>query len=475
MGKPCVAGAEGIAVDTLHKEAQVGDKLVHEGDVITIDGASGNVYLGEIPTVEPEWSLDLDTILNWADETARLGVRANADTPEDAERSRKYGATGIGLCRTERMFNAADRLPKVIDMIIAETNEEREDALNQLLPIQRADFAGIFRAMSPYPVTIRLLDPPIHEFLPVEGELLTQLRDLKRLRGSVQGVWTMLNAVRLVDPGLHAAYSAGLEQLPLQFDDLDPAAIEEVIRKKQMMLQRARTLREVNPMLGHRGVRLGITYPEIYMMQIRAILEAAAECVKNGVEVHPEIMVPQVATASELAWVKNYVVQAGQEVEAAYSVKLDYQFGTMVEVVRACLTAEELAEVAQFFSFGTNDLTQAVFSFSREDAENKFLPDYHEKGIIVDNPFDALDVEGVGRLMKIGVQLGREARPDLKIGICGEHGGHPASIRFCHRLGLDYVSCSGPRVPIARLASAHAKLTEDEYDESGGQTWSKSL
>ncbi|MEJ2716436.1 MAG: pyruvate, phosphate dikinase, partial [Deltaproteobacteria bacterium] len=433
------------------------------------------VYLGEIPTVEPEWSTDLDTILRWADETAQLGVRANADTPEDADRARRYGATGIGLCRTERMFNASDRLPKVIDMIIAENTHDREDALNELLPIQRSDFVGIFRAMSPYPVTIRLLDPPIHEFLPAEDELLTQLRDLKRLRGSVEGVWTMLNAVRLVDPGIHAAYAAGLEQLPLQVDDLDPAAIQDVIKKKQMMLQRARSLREVNPMLGHRGVRLGITYPEIYMMQIRAILEAAAECMKEGVEVHPEIMVPQVATASELAWVKNYVDQLSQDVQAAYSVKLDFHFGTMVEVVRACLTAEELAQVAQFFSFGTNDLTQAVFSFSREDAENKFLPYYHEKGIIVENPFEALDVNGVGRLMKIGVQGGREARPVLKIGICGEHGGHPASIRFCHQLGLDYVSCSGPRVPMARLAAAHAKLTEDEFDNSGGRTWSKSL
>ncbi|MBI4962008.1 MAG: pyruvate, phosphate dikinase [Desulfomonile tiedjei] len=466
MGKPCVAGAEGLRVDTQHKLAIMGDHVVHEGDVITIDGATGKVYLGQVATVEPEFSPQLNTLLGWADEMARLGVMANADTPEDAERAREYGAVGIGLVRTERMFNAPDRLPIVIEMILAETPEERQAALDQLLPIQRSDFKGILKVMSPYPVTVRLLDPPIHEFLPLENELEYQLQDLRRLRKTVSNTQRLLESLKIVDSELHADYLSKREGLPIFFASLDTATIEEAIHKKELMTQRARALRETNPMLGHRGVRLGVTFPEIYAMQIRAMLEAAAECVKEGVEVYPEIMVPQVATRSELKFVRNYVEEIHKQVEESHGVKVNYKFGSMIEVVRACLTASEMTDEAEFFSFGTNDLTQATFSFSREDAENKFLPMYQEIGILKDNPFESLDVQGVGRLMLIAVKEGRESRPELKIGICGEHGGHPASIKFCHYAALDYVSCSGPRVPIARLAAAHAALGENSFDYS---------
>ncbi len=470
MGKPCVAGAEGIAVYVENRMAQVGDKVIREGDIITIDGTTGNVYLGIIPTVEPEWTDDMDTVLKWADERARLGVRANADTPDDAEKARKYGATGIGLCRTERMFNAPDRLPIVVDMILAESDEDREKHLNRLLPIQRSDFVGIFKAMSPYPVTIRLLDPPMHEFLPFESELLDQIKNLKELLTVVETDRRLLDSIRLVDSDLHERYSGAIQQPPLRLSKMDPEVVDALLAKKERILQRARNLREVNPMLGHRGVRLGISRPQIYRMQIRAILEAAAECIRQGEEVHPEIMSPQVCSVAELNWVRVYVDEIRKEVEAYYGVKVDFLFGTMIEVVRACLTADELAEVTSFFSFGTNDLTQATFSFSREDAENKFLPDYQGLGIMPENPFESIDEKGVGRLMEIGVTKGRSKKPNLKIGICGEHGGHPGSIRLCHRIGLDYVSCSGPRVPIARLATAHAAmLDKGATDKTSGQ------
>ena len=366
MGKPCVAGAEGIRVDITHRLALIGDQVVHEGDVITIDGATGNVYLGQIPTVEPEFSPQLNILLGWADQLARLQVMANADTPHDAERARTYGAVGIGLCRTERMFNAPDRLPIVIELILAEVFEDRQKALIRLLPIQRSDFKGLFEVMSPYPVTIRLLDPPFHEFLPLENELVEQLDDLRRLRRTAKATERLLESVKLVDTDLYANYREQRQGLPIFFADLDVKAIDEAIKKKELMLLRARALREANPMLGHRGVRLGISYPEIYTMQIQAILEAAAECVKEGIEVHPEIMVPQVCADTELKWVKRYVDKVQKEVEEAHGVKLDFKYGSMIEVVRACLTADEMARVAEFFSFGTNDLTQAAFSFSRE-------------------------------------------------------------------------------------------------------------
>jgi pyruvate,orthophosphate dikinase len=464
MGKPCVAGAEGISVDVAHKQAQVGDKIIHEGDIITIDGATGNVYLGEIPTIEPEFSGELTTLLSWADELARLRVFANADTPSDAHRARGYGAVGIGLCRTERMFNAPDRLPIVVEMILADTHEDRQAALDRLLPIQRSDFIGILDAMSPYPVTIRLLDPPMHEFLPLESELAEQLSDLRALRQMVRNVHRALDSVKLVDSSLYADYLAKPEGLQIRLANMDVGLIDETTRKKELMLQRARTLRETNPMLGHRGVRLGITLPEIYRMQIRAILEATADCLKRGIEVNPEIMIPQVCSKQELKWVKKYVDELKEEIEKTNGLELKFKFGTMIEVVRACVTAGDLAKVAEFFSFGTNDLTQATFSFSREDAENKFLPFYQEKGLLKENPFEGIDVNGVGVLMKMAVDLGRKSRPGLKIGICGEQGGHPASIRFCDLIGLDYVSCSGPRVPIARLAAAHAAMAKGASD-----------
>jgi pyruvate,orthophosphate dikinase len=364
------------------------------------------------------------------------------------------------------MFNDPERLPLVVEMILADNLEDRQKYLDRLRQFQRSDFKGLFKAMAPYPVTIRLLDPPIHEFLPFENELVKQIRMLRKLEASSHTLQELLDGVRLLDQELHTSYLDGLANLPVDLAPLDPSTVREAIYKKELMLQRARILREINPMLGHRGVRLGVTNPEIYTMQIRAILEAAAECMKEGVEVHPEIMVPQVALEAELRWVRTYVEQVRQDVEAAYGVKLDFGFGTMIEVVRACVTAGEMAEAAEFFSFGTNDLTQATFSFSREDAENKFLPFYQEAGIIEENPFEGLDVQGVGPLMKMAVDAGRTTRPDLKIGICGEHGGHPASIRFCHHVGLDYVSCSGPRVPIARLAAAHAAMREGSVDRS---------
>ncbi len=450
MGKPCVAGAEGIRVDGRMRQAFVGSHTINEGDLITIDGTSGDVYLGEVAMIEADFSQELETVLQWADEAARLEVRANADTPRDAERALRYGAMGIGLCRTERMFNATERLPIVIEMIVAETEEQRQEALDKLLPIQREDFKGIFKVMAPRPVTIRLLDPPIHEFLPSEQQLVDEVHQLRHLRDTVRGVNILSDTVDFM--------YRGREEQPTVARMADPSLVEEAIAKKEKMLNKVRVLHEVNPMLGHRGVRLGITFPEIYSMQIRAVLEAAAECVKEGIEVHPEIMVPQVCTAQELKRVKVYVDEIRSAVETEYGVTLDFKFGSMLEVVRACMRADNMAEVAEFFSFGTNDLTQATFSFSREDAENKFLPMYNQYKVLQDNPFEVLDVNGVGRIMELAVEWGRRTRPGMKVGICGEHGGHPASIAFCHKVGLTYVSCSAPRVPIARLAAAQAAL-----------------
>jgi pyruvate,orthophosphate dikinase len=452
MGKPCVAGAEGIHVDVQRREAHVGAHVIREGDMVTIDGSSGNVYLGQVPMVEPEFSDELKVLLQWADEVAYLRVMANADTPADAARALKFGARGIGLCRTERMFNAVDRLPVVIEMIVADTTEQRQAALDRLLPMQRADFRALFETMAPRPVTIRLLDPPIHEFLPTERQLQSDIEQLEHLRDSVRGMDVLASSLMLLEGAGGAAGEAGVRQI------VSPELVESAISKKEQMLRKVRSLTEVNPMLGHRGVRLGITYPEIYRMQIRAILEAEAECAAKGLEVHPQMMVPQVCTAAELRWIKQYVDEIRSDVQASTGQTLNCRFGTMIEVVRACMRAEGLAEEADFFSFGTNDLTQATFSFSREDAENKFLPLYNQSDILHDNPFEVLDVKGVGKLMELAVQWGRGAKPDLSVGICGEHGGHPSSIAFCHQAGLNYVSCSAPRVPVARLAAAHAAL-----------------
>ena len=450
MGKPCVAGAEGIRIDGQKREAYVSGQLIREGDVITIDGSNGNVYFGEIPTVEPDFSRELDQLLSWADEVAYLRVMANADTPEDAARALKFGAQGIGLCRTERMFNAVDRLPIVIEMIVAETAEQRQQALDRLLPIQRSDFRMLFETMSPLPVTIRLLDPPIHEFLPSDDQLRDDIEKLNHLKDSVEGLSVLSSSLMLLSQTTKSD-----AKIP---DMVDVSLIEKALTTKDLMLRKVRDLTEINPMLGHRGVRLGITYPEIYRMQIRAILEAEAECAAKGIEVHPQMMVPQVCSAEELKWVRRYMDEIKASVEQQTGQQLNCRFGTMIEVVRACMRADSLVNRADFFSFGTNDLTQAVFSFSREDAENKFLPMYNQNEILRDNPFEVLDEKGVGKLMQLALQWGREVKPDLSVGICGEHGGHPASIDFCQRAGLNYVSCSAPRVPVARLAAAHAYL-----------------
>ncbi len=453
MGKPCVAGADDLMVDEERGQAIVGEAVVKAGDRITIDGTTGQVFLGAVPMVEAEFSPALETLLSWADDAARLKVMANADTPDDATRAIKYGAMGIGLCRTERMFNAPERLPIVLDMIIAEDDAQRTAALERLLPVQRADFREIFRAMAPRPVTIRLLDPPIHEFLPSQRRLEQEILHLRQLRDALLGMDVLASTIRDLESDGPAA---GLPEVAKELADV--RRVDRAIARKEVLLQRAQALRETNPMLGHRGVRLGLTYPEIYRMQVRAVLEAAAECVRDGLEVRPEIMVPQVCTSQELMRVKQYVEEAEAAVKQEFGVEVDFAFGTMIEVVRACLRAESLAEVTDFFSFGTNDLTQATFSFSREDAETKFLPLYNERGILQDNPFEVLDRMGLGRLMALTVDWGRSRKPDLVVGICGEHGGHPASIRFCHQIGLDYVSCSPPRIPVARLAAAHANV-----------------
>ena len=453
MGKPCVAGAEGISVDVQRREAVAKGTMIREGDMITIDGSSGNVFLGEIPMVEPDFTEELNRLLRWADETAYLRVMANADTATDASRALKYGAMGIGLCRTERMFNAVDRLPVVIEMIVAESPEQRQAALDKLLPMQRGDFKAILEVMSPKPVTIRLLDPPIHEFLPSEQQLLSDLNELHHLRNSVRGMNVLAGSMMLLqDPAQAKQEADSLRHM------VDESLVEQAIEKKETMLRKVRALTETNPMLGHRGVRLGITFPEIYAMQIRAILEAAAECAAKDLEVHPQMMVPQVCTAEELKRVKEMVDEIRADVEEKSGHKLNFRFGTMIEVVRACMRADSLVEEAEFFSFGTNDLTQATFSFSREDAENKFLPMYNQNDILKDNPFEVLDEKGVGKLMQLAVEWGRQVNPKLSVGICGEHGGHPSSIDFCHRAGLNYVSCSAPRVPVARLAAAQASL-----------------
>ena len=464
MGKPCVSGCEAIVINDLSREAIISGVTLREGDMITIDGTTGNVYLDKVPTIEPEFVEDLLVLLEWADEISDLQVMANADTPEAVSKAKKYGAVGIGLCRTERMFNQPERLPVVQQMILAESTKDREAALDRLLPFQKEDFKEIFRLMDGDPVTIRLLDPPIHEFLPSAEELSDEIDKLGELKQTVDGMTFLPDTLKMLDPELNDRYAANLDVILKGLEELKARHLAgPMIESKEIMLKKVRSLAEINPMLGHRGVRLGITYPEIYAMQIRAILEAAAEHIQEGGQVSPEIMIPQVCTLEELKWVHRYVTQINSDVEKKYKIKIPYKFGTMVEVVRACMRAGRIAELAEFISFGTNDLTQATFSFSREDAENKFLPLYEERGILQHNPFDVLDIKGVGRLMRITMEWARKTRPDLKVGICGEQGGHPESIRFCHHIHMSYVSCSPPRVPIARLAAAHAKLKEKEF------------
>lgn len=464
MGKPCVSGCEAIRINNAAKEAVISGVTLHEGDTITIDGSNGNVFKGSVPTIEPEFVEDLLVLLEWADDMAELKVMANADTPEAVEKAKKYGAVGVGLCRTERMFNQPDRLPLVQKMILADSLEERKAVLEKLLPFQREDFKEIFRIMGGLPVTVRLLDPPVHEFLPSAEELINEIDHLRELKKTVEGMSALPNTLTLLDPEFLNKYAANLESITVGLEDLKNRHVaEEMIESREIMLQKVRDLAETNPMLGHRGVRLGITYPEIYAMQIRAILEAAAEHIQEGGEVTVEIMVPQVCTLEELKWVKKYVEKTHRSVERKFNTQVPFKFGTMIEVVRACMRAGRIAEVVEFMSFGTNDLTQATFSFSREDAENKFLPLYNERGILQHNPFEVLDIKGVGRLMMITVEWARKTLPDIKIGICGEQAGHPEAIKFCNHIKLSYISCSPPRVPIARLAVAQAKLKESEY------------
>ncbi|RLC83171.1 MAG: pyruvate, phosphate dikinase [Chloroflexi bacterium] len=426
LGKPCVAGCEAIRIDLSRRLFSVNGHIVKEGDVISIDGSTGEVFIGAIPTIEPklEEEKELLTLLSWADEIRKLGVWANADYPRDAQRARAFGAQGIGLCRTEHMFFEEDRLPIVHQMILAETKEEREAALEKLLPIQREDFKGILKAMEGLPVIIRLIDPPLHEFLPKYEELVSEVAEL-RTRIEYEG---------------------------------EKPELKAKLAEKETLLRKVAAMREANPMLGFRGVRLGILWPEINKMQVRAILEAACELTKEGVEVHPEIMIPVTANANELKIMRELLEEVAKQVMEEQGVTVDYKFGTMIEIPRAALTADEFAKYAEFFSFGTNDLTQTVYGISRDDAEGKFLLQYVEKGIIPANPFQVLDRDGVGKIMKMCVEAARKVRPDIEIGICGEHGGDPESIEFCHILGLNYVSCSPFRVPIARLAAAQAAL-----------------
>ncbi|MCP4578122.1 MAG: pyruvate, phosphate dikinase [Deltaproteobacteria bacterium] len=464
MGKPCVSGCEAIVIDDAAREAVIGGMTLREGEMVTIDGTTGNVYGGSVPTIEPEFVEDLLVLLEWADEISELKVMANADTPDGVKKARKYGAVGIGLCRTERMFNQQERLPVVQEMILAENTSARQAALDRLLPFQRNDFKEIFRLMDGYPVTIRLLDPPIHEFLPSSEELISEIDKLRELKQTIEGMSDLPDTLQLIDPELHGRYAASLDAMLTGLQELKAKHLEgPMIENKERMLKKVRELTEINPMLGHRGVRLGITYPEIYAMQIRAVLEAAAEHLREGGRVSPEIMIPQVCTLQELKWVHGYVTEIKKDIEKKFELSIPLEFGTMIEVVRACMRAGRIAELAEFMSFGTNDLTQATFSFSREDAENKFLPLYEELNILKNNPFEVLDIKGVGRLMKMTVKWARKTRPGMTVGICGEQGGHPESIRFCHHIKMTYVSCSPPRVPIARLAAAHAKIKEKEF------------
>jgi pyruvate,orthophosphate dikinase len=433
FGIPCVVGASKINIDLENRQMSVDGKVLKEGEWISVDGTTGEVFTGKIQTFDPkiEEQKDLLTFLNWADEicatpgmrkfpqgwpTKGLQVWANADYPKDAQRARTYGAVGIGLCRTEHMFFERERLPIVQRMILAESAEERKAALDELLPYQRSDFDGLFRAMDGHPVIIRLIDPPLHEFMPDEEALFEEVVTM-RVKGE----------------------TAGLEE-------------------KERLLADIRSMHESNPMMGLRGVRLSIYMPQIVEMQVRAIFEAAADCDLDGVVVKPEVMIPLTGTVNELKWIQPRLIKIADEVMKEKKVKFSYKFGTMIEIPRAAVTAGEIAEYAEFFSFGTNDLTQMTFGYSRDDAERNFLVTYIAEGILPKNPFQTIDRGGVGRLMQMAIEEGRKTRPELEVGICGEHGGDPDSIEFCHIVGNNYVSCSPFRVPIARLAAAHAAL-----------------
>ena len=415
MGKPCIVGCSDLKIDYDNNRCSANGITILEGEPITINGSTGEVYIGNVPTVAPQVTKDFQTILSWAQSKKNLGIRANADTPDAAKLARKFGAQGIGLCRTERMFNATDRIGLFVDMIMATNVKQRKQVLKKLGQLQKSDFIQILKAMEGYKVTIRLLDPPLHEFLPNPEELMDRI--YKNKKG-------------------------------------------ENISETKKVLERAKELAEINPMMGHRGVRVGITYPEIYRMQITAVFEAAVDLAKKKINAKPQIMIPQVGSIAELNNIKDIYDEVKSEIQKKYKMRLNINFGTMLEVVRACLTSGELAKTAEFFSFGTNDLTQAVFSFSREDVEGKFLPEYMEKELLETSPFQSIDVSGVGSLMKIGIKQGRAIKNDLEIGICGEHGGDPNSIKFCHSSGVSYVSASPHRIPIAIIAAAQASISQ---------------
>lgn len=417
MGKACICGCESLKIDLKNKLFTVGDTVVNYGDIITIDGSTGEIMLGGIEMIEPQLSEEFKLLLSWADQVREIGVRANADNPVDARKAFEFGAGGIGLCRTEHMFMDPKRIPIVQSMILAENYEDRKGFLDQLLIMQQGDFEGIFEAMEGHPVNIRLLDPPMHEFLPDKEELL-------------------------------------VEVTKLQLTAPDSPELAE----KERLLKKVNQLAEFNPMLGHRGCRLGIIYPEIYQMQVRAIINAAVKVTEKGIPVKPEIMIPLVGHVNELKRMRQLVEETAEQVMSATGVYFDYLVGTMIEVPRAALTADRIVEQADFFSFGTNDLTQTTFGFSRDDAEGKFLQTYIEQKVLPENPFAVLDREGVGKLIEMGVTLGRKTKSNLKTGICGEHGGEKSSIEFCYLAGLDYVSCSPYRVPLARLAAAQATI-----------------
>ena len=418
MGKCCVAGCEAIQINHEKHEFSASGKTVREGDSISLDGSTGRVILGQAKTIAPNpESGDFAKLLQWADRARSLRVRANADIPRDAQVARRFGAEGIGLCRTEHMFLAEDRLAHVRAMILADTDEKRRAALTKLLPMQREDFKGLFKVMAGLPVTIRLLDPPLHEFLPRRETLLVEVERLRSEGKTVE------------------------------------------MEEKKALLERVEQLHELNPMLGHRGCRLGITWPEISAMQARAIFEAACEVAAEGVQVIPEIMIPLVSHVRELELQREVVEKVAAEVFAEKKRKVTYSVGTMIELPRAALTAAEIAGVAEFFSFGTNDQTQTTYGLSRDDT-GPMIQEYTRLGIFKEDPFQVMDPDGVGELVRMGTERGRRTRPKLKVGICGEHGGDPASVEFCHRAGLDYVSCSPYRVPVARLAAAQATIKE---------------
>lgn len=444
MGKPCVCGCESLRIDVKAGTMEAGGIVVREGDWITLDGASGRVIVGNVPLREPETSAELLEILGWADEVRRLRVMTNADNPHDARVARAFGAEGIGLCRTEHMFFAPDRLPVMQAMILAETDAARRSALDLLLPMQQSDFAGMFREMDGLPVTIRLLDPPLHEFLPSAADLQQRLQQLGAIAGSGAG--------------------EGAGQFAGQ-------ATETANERRELsaLLRKVNALHESNPMLGQRGCRLGIVFPEIYDMQIEAIFRAVAECSEDGVAVLPEIMIPLVGHVNELSFLRGRI--DGMALQLLGEEKLKacrYKVGTMIEVPRAALTARQIAAHADFFSFGTNDLTQMTFGYSRDDAEGKFLSHYIDRKLLAENPFQVLDTEGVGQLIEMASVAGRAVNPRLKTGICGEHGGDKSSIFFCHQAGLDYVSCSPYRVPLARIAAAQAAIA---LGNEGAEGW----